>query len=496
MTVSVNPPINTSVANGVTSVFPYSFKVLKNTDMRVLVNGVVRTEGVHYTLSGVGTESGNITFQPGYIPPNNAVVSRRRLMAFERSTDYVNLGDLLAATLNADQDAPVMMIQQLAAMAMQLIEDGEGGFVWDAKNSRIINVGTGIDVTDAANIGNVLTLLEQVQTGGGVVGVQPKYWEIAGNGEDSDFTLDGADVDNPLLYLVVIGGEVVEPYDGFNIESGNGSTQRVLRFPAALPDLTEGFVVLTGYARPYIGPPPITTVAPTVITDISTSTTLSGQYQNTLILINSASDITLTMRANTGHATDDWGSGEGFSVAQLGVGQVTLVAEGAGTVTPSPGFSAKTRGAGSVISATCHFPDAGGWLASGDLERVTASPVKQSFIVAASDETTNLTTGTGKVTFRLPYGFLLDSVRASLSTAQASGSVLTVDINRNGTSILSTKLTFDNAEKTTVTASTPPVFAGGGDVLYDDDEITIDIDQVGTAGAKGLKVALIGSPAS
>lgn len=117
----------------------------------------------------------------------------------------------------------------------------------------------------------------------------------------------------------------------------------------------------------------------------------------------------------------------------------------------------------------------------------------QSIIVACSDESTNLTTGTAKATFRMPYAFTLTQVRASLSAAQASGSIFTVDINENGSSILSTKLTIDNTEKTSTTAATPAVISDSA--LADDAEITIDIDQVGTAGAKGLKVALIGYPA-
>jgi hypothetical protein len=116
----------------------------------------------------------------------------------------------------------------------------------------------------------------------------------------------------------------------------------------------------------------------------------------------------------------------------------------------------------------------------------------QSITVACSDETTNLTTGTAKVTFRMPYAFTLTDVRASLSTAQTAGSIFTVDINEGGTTILSTKLTIDNSEKTSTTAATPPVISDTS--LADDAEITIDIDQVGTAGAKGLKVTLIGYP--
>ena len=111
-------------------------------------------------------------------------------------------------------------------------------------------------------------------------------------------------------------------------------------------------------------------------------------------------------------------------------------------------------------------------------------------VVACSDESTALTTGTAKVTFRAPHAMLLTSVRASLSTAQASGSIFTVDINESGTTILSTKLTIDNTEKTSVTAATPPVISDT--TIADDSEITVDIDQVGDGTAKGLKVTLIG----
>ena len=115
----------------------------------------------------------------------------------------------------------------------------------------------------------------------------------------------------------------------------------------------------------------------------------------------------------------------------------------------------------------------------------------QSIVVAASDETTALATGTAKVTFRMPYAFTLTSVRASLTTAQSSGSIFTVDINEGGTSILSTKLTIDNTEKTSTTAATAAVISDTA--LADDAEITIDIDQIGDGTAKGLKVALIGT---
>jgi hypothetical protein len=112
----------------------------------------------------------------------------------------------------------------------------------------------------------------------------------------------------------------------------------------------------------------------------------------------------------------------------------------------------------------------------------------QSLIVAASDETTALTTGV-KLTFRMPYAFTLSGVRASLTTAQSSGSTFTVDIHESGTTVLSTKITIDNGEKTSTTASAPVI---SDSALADDAEITIEIDQIGDGTACGLKVYLIG----
>lgn len=120
-----------------------------------------------------------------------------------------------------------------------------------------------------------------------------------------------------------------------------------------------------------------------------------------------------------------------------------------------------------------------------------AGAVTQCIPVACSDETTALTAGNGKVTFRMPFAMTAVSVRASLTTAQATGSVFTVDVNEGGVSILSTKITIDNTGKTSTTAATPPVVSDTS--LADDAEITIDIDQVGDGTAAGLKVYLIGT---
>ncbi len=121
------------------------------------------------------------------------------------------------------------------------------------------------------------------------------------------------------------------------------------------------------------------------------------------------------------------------------------------------------------------------------------APTRIPIMVALSDETTVITTSpTEKFQFRMPYKFLVESVRASLITPASAGT-FTVDINEGGATILTTKLTFDAGESTTEDATTPAVIGGAGPVLADDAVISFDVDDAGSAAdAVGLKVTLIG----
>jgi hypothetical protein len=69
---------------------------------------------------------------------------------------------------------------------------------------------------------------------------------------------------------------------------------------------------------------------------------------------------------------------------------------------------------------------------------VSKVQVPYDIAFACSDETTALTAGTGKITFRVPRAMTITNIRASLTTAQTSGSIFTINVNQNGTSILGT----------------------------------------------------------
>lgn len=110
--------------------------------------------------------------------------------------------------------------------------------------------------------------------------------------------------------------------------------------------------------------------------------------------------------------------------------------------------------------------------------------------ITVGDVGTTISTGTGKAAIRVPVAMYLTDVRASLATASTSGTV-TLDINDSGTSLLGTKLTLDQDEKTSTTAATPYAFTADAQALADDAEITVDIDGAGT-GAKGPVIWLYG----
>lgn len=128
----------------------------------------------------------------------------------------------------------------------------------------------------------------------------------------------------------------------------------------------------------------------------------------------------------------------------------------------------------------------GGWT----LYAVVAGIQDVVIQLSASDLTSDLAALTSVAYCRAAQAMTVTEVRASLIDASSSGAV-TVDINVNGSSILSTKLTIDATELTSVTAAVPAVISSA--TISDDDRITIDIDGAGT-DARGLIVTIIGTP--
>jgi hypothetical protein len=96
--------------------------------------------------------------------------------------------------------------------------------------------------------------------------------------------------------------------------------------------------------------------------------------------------------------------------------------------------------------------------------------------VAVAQQVDEITTGTGKFTYTWPHAnCTITRVVVSMKTAQTSGSIVTFNVRKNGSTIFSTKPTIDNNEKTTATAATASVLSVTS--VTEGDEIIYDIDQ-------------------
>jgi hypothetical protein len=113
-----------------------------------------------------------------------------------------------------------------------------------------------------------------------------------------------------------------------------------------------------------------------------------------------------------------------------------------------------------------------------------------SFVIACSDETSDLETGDDKAQIRLPFQFELTSISANVNTAP-TGSTISIQVQEDGSDILTTPITIDVTETTSADAAVPPVIDDS--TLAANSIISIDLDQIGSSTAgTGLKINLVG----
>lgn len=127
-----------------------------------------------------------------------------------------------------------------------------------------------------------------------------------------------------------------------------------------------------------------------------------------------------------------------------------------------------------------------GALTSAEIRAILQTP--ESILIGIGDEATDLTTGTAKYQFIMPYAFTLTEVRCSVANAPTDATLI-VDINDGGSTIMTT----DKLDILTTATIDDGTAALTDLALADKAVITVDIDQIGsTQAGKGLKVYLIG----
>jgi hypothetical protein len=119
MTISTTNIKNSYSGNGSQTVFAYTFKILADADIQVIIRAATGVETVkslttHYTVSGAGSASGgNVTFTSGNVPTNTETIVIRRTTTKTQTVDLVENDPFTAETVEGAFDRSVMIGQEI-----------------------------------------------------------------------------------------------------------------------------------------------------------------------------------------------------------------------------------------------------------------------------------------------------------------------------------------------------------------------------------------------
>jgi len=284
---------------------------------------------------------------------------------------------------------------------------------------------------------------------------------------------------------------------GATLSGGNASDSKG-RFPIHWldPSLSYKRIIKLSDGSTWRTDNPVQTADTSIATALAAYLALAGGTMTGPLNLNEGAAVASAATINLNSMTGTWAhvtGTTGISTMTLTAGWRLLVFDAATTLTHSsnlllPGSADITTVAGDSCLVV---GDGGGvtrmvayWCGDG---KPLVEPAE--IIVPIGDESTAITTGVAKRTFRMPFAMTLNAIpRGSLTTASSSG-IVDIDIKASGSSIFSTRLTIDANESTSTSAATPAVLSDTS--LADDEQITIDIVDDGT-NAAGLKTLLRG----
>ena len=118
MTISTTIIKSSYSGNGSTTAFTYNFKITDQDDIQVIIRSANGTETVktlttHYTVSGVGGNSGTVTFTAGNIPVSGETVVLRRSTPQTQTMDLIDNDPMSAETIETAHDNVVAITQEL-----------------------------------------------------------------------------------------------------------------------------------------------------------------------------------------------------------------------------------------------------------------------------------------------------------------------------------------------------------------------------------------------
>jgi microcystin-dependent protein len=124
---------------------------------------------------------------------------------------------------------------------------------------------------------------------------------------------------------------------------------------------------------------------------------------------------------------------------------------------------------------------------AADGDDILAEAREEVVTVELAGSGTLPTSSAGAAYYRVPWAATLTAVKANRNGTNSNGAV-TIDVNEGGTSVLSTEITIDQNEATSLTAATPAVISDSA--IANDALLTFDIDSANTSDEGPLTVTL------
>ncbi|MGH8810355.1 MAG: hypothetical protein ACREXO_00030 [Advenella sp.] len=263
MTVSTEVNQAAYTGNGVTTVFPYTFRILNASNLtvtRIDLQEVetVLTLGTDYTVTGAGSYNGGAVTLPQPLLNGYSLVIERDL-AIVQETDLRNQGTFFAEVHEDAFDYLTMIIQQVASwIGLALRRPTIKSKFYDAKQYRIANLADPINSQDAVNNQTLLKSLADLSTdGSGQFVLQMLANQAPGLGASLVNTTYNQTVENLLTSIKRSDGFYFSTFTGaktYNIPSDYPNMQ------AAVDDLhiqttTHGYHIIlnleAGYQEKY-----------------------------------------------------------------------------------------------------------------------------------------------------------------------------------------------------------------------------------------------------
>ena len=189
--------------------FAFNFPYLEDEHVIVEINGVATTD---FTI--VTSPALKVVLDSG-ATAGDIVRVRRVSQRNTNLVDFQNGSVLTEAELDRAYLHNRYLAEEISELNDQSLQIAAGGTEWNAKGLRIKNVGTPTDTTDASTKLYVDNKVNQTIYGGDA----PLKWQFTGDiGNNTTYTVTGAEVSGDTTYDVSINGLVQEPGVDFTVD--------------------------------------------------------------------------------------------------------------------------------------------------------------------------------------------------------------------------------------------------------------------------------------